>query len=99
MTEIVLSSRFRKAFKRKVRGNKILEARFRDRMVIFQTDPFDRVLGQKFRSILGLANAIPLESSLFFNRTRRHRQMANREVGVLGNILRSQLNQSIDDSL
>jgi len=41
MTEIVLSSRFRKAFKRKVRGNRILEARFRDRIAIFQSDPFD----------------------------------------------------------
>lgn len=41
MTEIVLSSRFRKAFKRKIRGNKILEKRFRDRAEIFQTHPFD----------------------------------------------------------
>jgi mRNA-degrading endonuclease YafQ of YafQ-DinJ toxin-antitoxin module len=41
MTEIVLSSRFRKALKRRIRGNKILEARFRDRVAIFQTDPFD----------------------------------------------------------
>jgi mRNA-degrading endonuclease YafQ of YafQ-DinJ toxin-antitoxin module len=41
MTEIVLSSRFRKAFKRKVRGNKILETRFRDRAAIFENSPFD----------------------------------------------------------
>lgn len=41
MTEIVLSSKFRRAFRRKIRGNKILEKRFRDRVVIFQTDPFD----------------------------------------------------------
>jgi mRNA-degrading endonuclease YafQ of YafQ-DinJ toxin-antitoxin module len=41
MTEIVLSSRFRKAFKRKIRGNKKLEQRFRDRVAIFQFDPFD----------------------------------------------------------
>ena len=41
MTEIVLTSGFRKAFKRKVRGNKTLETRFRDRTTIFQTDPFD----------------------------------------------------------
>lgn len=41
MTEIVLSSRFRKAFKRKIRGNKTLETRFRDRVAIFQIDPFD----------------------------------------------------------
>lgn len=41
MTEIVLSSRFRKAFKRKVRGNKILETRFRERVTVFQSDPFD----------------------------------------------------------
>jgi mRNA-degrading endonuclease YafQ of YafQ-DinJ toxin-antitoxin module len=41
MIEIVLSSRFRKAFKRKVRGNRKLEQRFRERVAIFQTDPFD----------------------------------------------------------
>ncbi len=41
MVEIVLSSRFQKAFKRKVRGNKMLETRFRDRVAIFQSDPFD----------------------------------------------------------
>ncbi len=41
MTEIVPTSGFRKAFKRKVRGNKNLEARFRDRVAIFQKDPFD----------------------------------------------------------
>jgi mRNA-degrading endonuclease YafQ of YafQ-DinJ toxin-antitoxin module len=41
MTEIVLASGFRKAFKRKVRGNKNLEVRFRDRVAIFQADPFD----------------------------------------------------------
>ena len=41
MTEIVPTSAFRKAFKRKVRGNKILEARFRDRVAVFQENPFD----------------------------------------------------------
>jgi mRNA-degrading endonuclease YafQ of YafQ-DinJ toxin-antitoxin module len=41
MIEITPSSAFRKAFKRKVRGNKILEARFRERVAIFQKDPFD----------------------------------------------------------
>ena len=41
MTEIEPTSGFRKAFKRKVRGNKNLEARFRDRVAIFQTNPFD----------------------------------------------------------
>ena len=41
MTEIVLSSGFRKGFKRKVRGNKILESRFRDRAAIFENSPFD----------------------------------------------------------
>ena len=41
MTEIVLTPRFRRSFKRKIRGNKILETRFRDRVDIFQTDPFD----------------------------------------------------------
>ena len=41
MIEIVPTSRFRKAFKRKVRGKKNLEARFRQRVAIFQNDPFD----------------------------------------------------------
>jgi len=41
MTEIVLASGFRKAFKRKVRGNKNLEVRFRDRVAFFQENPFD----------------------------------------------------------
>ena len=41
MIEIVPTSGFRKAFKRKVRGNKVLEVRFRERIAIFQTNPFD----------------------------------------------------------
>lgn len=41
MTDIVLTSRFRKAFKRKLRGNKKLEQRFRDRVEVFQNDPFE----------------------------------------------------------
>ena len=41
MIEIVPTSAFRKAFKRKVRGNKTLEVRFRERVAIFQNDPFD----------------------------------------------------------
>ncbi len=41
MTEIVPSSAFRKAFKKKIRGNKNLEARFRNRIVIFRENPFD----------------------------------------------------------
>ncbi len=41
MIEIVPTSGFRKAFKRKVRGNKNLEARFRNRVAIFQENPFD----------------------------------------------------------
>ena len=41
MIEIVPTSGFRKAFKRRIRGNKALEARFRDRIAIFQNNPFD----------------------------------------------------------
>lgn len=41
MIEIVLTSSFRKAFKRKIRGNKKLEQRFRDRVAIFQNNLFD----------------------------------------------------------
>lgn len=41
MTEIVLSSAFRRAFKRKIRRNKRLETRFRERVAIFQNNPFD----------------------------------------------------------
>jgi mRNA-degrading endonuclease YafQ of YafQ-DinJ toxin-antitoxin module len=53
MTEIVLSSGFRKAFKRKVRGNKILESRFRDRAAIFENSPFDpRLKTHKLSGVL-----------------------------------------------
>ena len=41
MIEIVPTSGFKKAFKRKVRGNKNLQARFRDRIALFQSSPFD----------------------------------------------------------
>jgi len=41
MIEIVPTSRFLKAFKRRIRGNKKLEQRFRERVAIFQNDPFD----------------------------------------------------------
>ena len=41
MIEITPSSSFRRAFKRRVRANKILEARFWERVAIFQKDPFD----------------------------------------------------------
>jgi mRNA-degrading endonuclease YafQ of YafQ-DinJ toxin-antitoxin module len=41
MIEIVSTSQFRKAFKRKIRGNKKLEARFRERVALFQNDPFE----------------------------------------------------------
>ncbi len=41
MIEIVPTSGFKKAFKRKIRGNKALERRFRDRTALFQENPFD----------------------------------------------------------
>lgn len=41
MTEISHSSSFRKAFKKKVRGNPDLEKRFWERVTIFQTNPHD----------------------------------------------------------
>ncbi len=41
MIEIVPTSGFRKAFKRRVRGNKNLETRFRQRVAVFQNNPFD----------------------------------------------------------
>ena len=41
MIEIVPTSGFRKALKRKIRGNRTLEKRFRDRIEIFQNDPSD----------------------------------------------------------
>jgi mRNA-degrading endonuclease YafQ of YafQ-DinJ toxin-antitoxin module len=41
MIEIVPTSAFRKAFKRKVRGNETLEMRFQERVAVFQKDPFD----------------------------------------------------------
>jgi mRNA-degrading endonuclease YafQ of YafQ-DinJ toxin-antitoxin module len=41
MTEISLSSSFRKAFKKKVRDNPTLEKRFWERVAVFKDDPFD----------------------------------------------------------
>ena len=41
MTEIAFSSSFRKAFKRKARGDRTLEKRFWERVAIFRVNPFD----------------------------------------------------------
>ena len=41
MIEISFSTSFRKAFKRKVRGNPTLEERFWERIAIFKNNPFD----------------------------------------------------------
>lgn len=41
MTEIALSSSFRKAFKRAVRGKPDVEKRFWERVAIFQENPLD----------------------------------------------------------
>jgi len=41
MIEISFSTSFRKAFKRKVRGNPTLEERFWERVEIFENNPFD----------------------------------------------------------
>ena len=44
MTEVSFSTSFRKAFKRKVRNNSLLENRFWERVAIFKDNPFDPIL-------------------------------------------------------
>jgi len=44
MTEVAFSSSFKRAFKRKIKGNSLLETRFWERLEIFQNNPFDQTL-------------------------------------------------------
>lgn len=44
MIEIGLSSSFKRAFRKKIKGHKELEARFWQKLEIFVEDPFDRTL-------------------------------------------------------
>ena len=44
MTEVAFSSSFKRAFKRRVQGNAMLEARFWERLEIFRNSPFDQSL-------------------------------------------------------
>lgn len=44
MTEVAFSTSFRRAFKRKIKGNALLETRFWERLEIFQNNPFDQRL-------------------------------------------------------
>jgi proteic killer suppression protein len=44
MTEIAFSSSFKRAFKRRIKGNTVLETRFWDRVGTFQNNPFDQAL-------------------------------------------------------
>jgi len=44
MTEIGFSSSFRRAFKKRIKGHKELEAKFWQKVDIFIKDPFDRTL-------------------------------------------------------
>jgi len=44
MTDVAFSSSFKRAFKRKIKGNAVLEARFWERLEIFQNNPFDQRL-------------------------------------------------------
>jgi mRNA-degrading endonuclease YafQ of YafQ-DinJ toxin-antitoxin module len=44
MTEVAFSSSFKRAFKRKIKGDAVLEARFWERLEIFQNNPFDQRL-------------------------------------------------------
>jgi len=42
MTEVAFSSSFKRAFKRRVQGSAVLEARFWERFEIFQNNHFDQ---------------------------------------------------------
>ena len=44
MTEVAFGSSFKRAFKRRVKGNGVLEASFWERLEIFQNNPFDQRL-------------------------------------------------------
>jgi mRNA-degrading endonuclease YafQ of YafQ-DinJ toxin-antitoxin module len=44
MIDVAFGSSFKRAFKRKIKGNAVLEARFWERLEIFQTNPFDQRL-------------------------------------------------------
>ena len=44
MTEIGFRSSFRRAFKKRIKGHKELEAKFWQKVEIFIKDPFDRTL-------------------------------------------------------
>jgi len=40
MTDVAFSTSFQRAFKRKIKGNALLETRFWERLEIFQNNPF-----------------------------------------------------------
>ena len=44
MIDVAFGSSFKRAFKRRIRGDPALEARFWERLEIFQKDPFDQRL-------------------------------------------------------
>jgi mRNA-degrading endonuclease YafQ of YafQ-DinJ toxin-antitoxin module len=44
MTEVAFSSSFKRASKRRIKGNAVLEARFWERLETFRNNPFDQRL-------------------------------------------------------
>jgi mRNA-degrading endonuclease YafQ of YafQ-DinJ toxin-antitoxin module len=44
MTEVAFSSSFKRAFRKRIKGNAGSEARFWERLEIFRNDPFDQRL-------------------------------------------------------
>ena len=44
MIEVAFTSSFKRAFKRRIKDNKVLETRFWDRVETFQNNPFDQTL-------------------------------------------------------
>jgi len=44
MTEVAFSSSFKRAFKRRIKGNTALETRFWEKLEIFRNNPFDQRL-------------------------------------------------------
>ncbi len=44
MLEISFSEGFKRAFKKRIKGNKILEKKFKTKLELFKEDPFDKSL-------------------------------------------------------
>ena len=71
MTEIALSSSFKRAFKKRIAGNENAEARFWEKVEIFKIDPFDpklrtHKLSGKLKDLWGFSIEYDLRVVLYF---------------------------------